>query len=391
MRTGITQEQLDLLTELAAARDLRAVELMRALPAASWTGLLDDLRRHGLGPLVADLVARHGMPLPETVRAELRAQRDAAILWHAVRTRDLDEVVGGLSAAGIPHMLLKGSALALTLYERPWHRAAGDTDILVPHDRAEEAQSALTELGYAEEQRWEECHHLPYLRKGDHPAVEIHHNSLYAPTPDPGYTNFPVPFERLAEAGGWVTVLHRQALVPSPVDSVLQLCSNFTSHMEESPARPLRWVRDLALLLSPHAGHVTWEQVVARCEELAPGIMPYVALTAALAEPFLAPTLGDAGRRLVTGMPRRHRALVASLPPDRMIREWHASPLRALSIVSKLMGPRRAARWALRKVFVSREHIARQLGRDPTRTALRFYPAAFVIHAVDHLRSSKAV
>jgi len=391
MRTGLNQEQLDLLTELAAARDRRAVELMGALPEASWAGLLNDLRRHGLGPLVADLVAKHGVPLPDRIRAELRAQRDAAVLWHAVRTRDLDEVIGGLSAAGIPHMLLKGSALALTLYERPWHRAAGDTDILVPHERAPEAQAVLVELGYAEEDRWDECHHLPYLRKGDHPAVEVHHDSLYAPTPDPGYTNFPVPFEQLADAGGWVTVHYRKALVPSPVDSVLQLCSNFTSHIEESPARPLRWVRDLALLSAPQGGHAAWEQVTARCAELAPGLMPYVALTAALTGPFLAATRGEAGGRLVAGLSSRQRALVASLPLDRMVREWYASPRRALSIVSKLMGPRRAARWALRKVFVSREHIARQVRRDPASPAVRFYPAAFVIHAVDHLRGPRTV
>src|SRR5688500_1357109 len=58
------------------------------------------------------------------------------------------EVARALHAAGIPHLLLKGPAIAGWLYDRTEVRAYGDTDLLIPHECWEAATGVLQGLGF---------------------------------------------------------------------------------------------------------------------------------------------------------------------------------------------------------------------------------------------------
>ncbi|MER3458636.1 MAG: hypothetical protein C4309_08450, partial [Chloroflexota bacterium] len=57
-------------------------------------------------------------------------------------------MIGALEAASIPAIVLKGPALALTIYPDPALRVIGDLDLLVRREQVEQAMAALHSLGY---------------------------------------------------------------------------------------------------------------------------------------------------------------------------------------------------------------------------------------------------
>ncbi len=66
-----------------------------------------------------------------------------------MRAAELREVLAALAGAGLPVLLLKGAALAYTLYPEPHLRERCDTDLLLPsRDEAERAWRVLQTLGY---------------------------------------------------------------------------------------------------------------------------------------------------------------------------------------------------------------------------------------------------
>lgn len=373
-----------LLTALARGDDASVPALAGEVPEGAWPALLETTRRHGLTPLLAEALLPHSDLGGEDLRRTLRDHRDYAMLWHSIQMSDLSIILGALGAAGIRHLLLKGTALGLTHYRQPWHRLVGDTDLLVPAAQAAEAHALVRELGFRVTEVWEDAHHLPALQRGSNPPVELHHESLYIPRPEPGYTLVPVDFDLLDAEAETVDAGSLKARVPSPRDALLQLSCNFASHMEESIARPLRWVRDYAALMGP--GGVTWAEVEARLQQIAPGLRDTVLLSLVLTRPFIGDTYEPDLTAALARMPARLSRIARVVTPRDMVYEWRTSPARAWRVLSCLMGPSRATRWSAAKLFVSREHISQQTGMPVTALAMRMYPVAFAVHAVYHLR-----
>jgi hypothetical protein len=89
-----------------------------------------------------------GAPLAEADRSWLRRMYDDA--W--IRNQHLLAVAGDAVAAlerdGIDTLVLKGAALALTVYERAGLRPFGDVDVLVRPDAAEKARTVLAARGW---------------------------------------------------------------------------------------------------------------------------------------------------------------------------------------------------------------------------------------------------
>ena len=66
-----------------------------------------------------------------------------------VRAAELRAVLEALARQGLPVLLLKGAALAYTLYPEPHLRNRCDADLLLPsRDEAECAGRVLQTLGY---------------------------------------------------------------------------------------------------------------------------------------------------------------------------------------------------------------------------------------------------
>lgn len=140
--------------------------------------------------------------------------------------RDLELLAGALSNAAIPVILLKGAALATSVYEHFTLRPMGDIDLLVERGNLDRAREAVLAAGYlpaASEQSAEwyrlNHHHDQPLRSPDHQVtVELHFHII-----PPGYP-FPVPIVELWERAQPVRVGNCPALVLSPEDLLLHSC-----------------------------------------------------------------------------------------------------------------------------------------------------------------------
>lgn len=101
---------------------------------------------HGVAGI---LLSEHRLPdnCPATVVSELKASAQSFAMWE-LRHRDLIRNIGAaLADSGSDAILLKGSALAYTLYSNPALRERGDSDVLVrPYDR-EAVRMCFSRLG----------------------------------------------------------------------------------------------------------------------------------------------------------------------------------------------------------------------------------------------------
>lgn len=110
--------------------------------------LTDDARDHGVLPLIAWKLRRSGVALSESLERETRL--DAA--HEAIRRRELDALLERFASAGVPIVVIKGGALARTLYAHSMLRPRCDTDLLIDRERLHEAESVLRDAGYAVEE-----------------------------------------------------------------------------------------------------------------------------------------------------------------------------------------------------------------------------------------------
>ncbi len=113
--------------------------------------LLDTARAEGVLVLCHDRLRRSPAwtQYPETLREALSRQAYQDVAVEMARVVELREVLAALAGAGLPVLLLKGAALAYTLYPEPHLRDRSDTDLLFPsRDEAERAWRVLQALGY---------------------------------------------------------------------------------------------------------------------------------------------------------------------------------------------------------------------------------------------------
>ena len=97
--------------------------------------LFRNINKHDCWP--AELIAKLKGAALHQAAAELRVEADLRALLYA------------FAAVGIQSLLLKGTALAYSLYPEPWLRPRCDTDLLVAAPEREKAAVLLRQLGYA--------------------------------------------------------------------------------------------------------------------------------------------------------------------------------------------------------------------------------------------------
>ena len=136
----------------AVARALRGdVPLLSAQPFDPDTPFWQAAGEHGVHLILADLARSNGAmrEWPDEARVLVRRATADAAAADSLRQAGLRLVLDRLGAAGVPCLLMKGAALAYTLYAQPHLRPRRDTDILIRPGDASRAQALLDEAGYA--------------------------------------------------------------------------------------------------------------------------------------------------------------------------------------------------------------------------------------------------
>ena len=132
------------MSELARAVAAHGLPSSRQLPdtpldAGTFTELLEECERHRVLGFLGGAVRTGRFPVDDEQRAQLEA---SLLSWlsHSLRVeRLLLRAVDALDRAGVPSRVLKGAALAHTVYADPSLRVFGDVDLLVPGSELDRA------------------------------------------------------------------------------------------------------------------------------------------------------------------------------------------------------------------------------------------------------------
>ncbi|MFH1084393.1 MAG: nucleotidyltransferase family protein [Chloroflexota bacterium] len=257
-----------LLACLRARWDPTALEAARALaaePALDWEALTRLAQAERISPLLY-AVGRHAEWLPGPVLERLRRDYMLTAARNALYLGALARALARLEAAGIAAIVLKGAALAETLYEQIAVRPLGDLDLLVQREDGAAALAALAELGYAPLD--------PEARPGAALAWE-NEVCLTCPQPLPHlleihWSLFDSPHyqQRLAMDWFWdtaqrATVGGREALILGPEAQLVHLCGHLALHHE---GQGWLWHHDIAELLARRGATLDWGLALEQAE-----------------------------------------------------------------------------------------------------------------------------
>lgn len=161
-----------------------------------------------------------------------------------------------LTAAGIRVLVLKGAALAWTVYETPALRPIGDVDILVQPDDVPKARAMLTDRGWLPLRTVREAdvmtrHALDY-RKPPYGAIDLHwhlHHECCWPDADAAIWRRALPFP--GEPRG--------LLMLCPADQLSQTCIH---GVRWSPVHSAHWIADAAHIIRRSGAALDWSVVV---------------------------------------------------------------------------------------------------------------------------------
>lgn len=252
-----SEAQLLLLAAGGAGNDAR----IRGLVAGGidWAKLGWIAGRERAAPVLWErLHSVPGIRLPEEAAPLRKLAMVSDFRMRHLETR-LDDSLAALEGAGVDGLLLKGAALAVTVYGSFTRRPMSDLDVLVRPGEAERAVPALLAAGWSpvEAQGLEEFyrghHHLPALEDARGTGVQLElHTALF-------FEGHPFRFspEDIWARAERIDVRGLPAFVPSIHDQLLHLCLHFAwSHMMSTGG--WRSFRDLNALLG--TGRVRWPE-----------------------------------------------------------------------------------------------------------------------------------
>jgi hypothetical protein len=267
---------LDLRDSLAGSAPARAwlLACLRAIgrrqtpprpPAdVDWDAAIAAAAAEDLVPAVAHALAARQWPgVPDGARDRLTQGLSASRARHLVMTAELGRVLRRCRAERLEVIVLKGPALAETVYPDPGLRPFSDLDLLVrPADRLR-MDAVLRDLGHrrvADEHSWDFDIAFDGATVYEAPAgvrVDLHWSLLTEPRFACNRGELQAVWERSAP----ITVAGEPALGLGREDLVLHLATHLAVHHTLAG-----WLRhwDLALVLERAGGDLDWDALLAR-------------------------------------------------------------------------------------------------------------------------------
>ena len=247
--------------------------LARAIQGDVRWGATSDWEPHALADAaddhgVAALLWRALEPVDTAAASALRTLLADRVRADATRDlfvqREMHGVLAALADAGVRALVIKGSALAYTVYGEAWLRPRTDTDVLVSSEDVAAAGRVLEGAGYTRSNALTSgtlvSHQAAFERIDQH---EVHYVvDLHWKIVNPQMLADSLPFEDLWQGGQEAPALGPAARVPSPVASIALGCVHRLAHHQGHDR--LIWLYDLRLL-SAALGEPDWHTM----EELA--------------------------------------------------------------------------------------------------------------------------
>lgn len=279
-----------------------------------WNYLTQTAFRHGVLSLLSwNLHNLCSDDISKTTLSQLKATFRTIAQWNLHVMGELLKLLNIFQGVGIRALPFKGPVLAATAYGNPSLRHFGDLDILMPREDILKAKEVLIQQGYhpkshftaSEESAYLRSHHdYKFVRATDGVVVEIQW----------GITQwsfaFPVNFEDVWKRREKTSLAGATVFNLSLEDSLLILCVHGAKHYWEQ----LRWICDIAELITAHQQRIDWERLIVQARRLG-------------------------GERMVLlGLYLAHHLLGAQLPEDFMkkIERHHSVQVLARKVIGRL-------------------------------------------------------
>ena len=224
-------------------------------PSLDWDSLLAQVSKQGLAPLVYSGLKRSRVTVPVEVQSRLRMGFLGAVLrLESGLNPTLRLILQQLELAGVKPIVLKGAALAHTVYPEPAFRTMSDVDLLVAEDEIDRAREALDGLDSVAVGGVEKDHHHlnPRLVKDRAVWVEIHHHLI--PEENPYALNLRDVRDRSLAAD----LAGVKARVLAPTDSLHFVCLHL-SYGHRYGWHPLRSLIDILAMTSAGEPTLDWD------------------------------------------------------------------------------------------------------------------------------------
>ncbi|WAT17027.1 nucleotidyltransferase family protein [Aurantiacibacter sp. MUD11] len=127
--------------------ELAGATLLLPIAASSPQQMAERIDYHGIAHLLVTSTAERP-DWPEPFAGMLRQSAMGREFWEAAHMQPIVRLLEALVAAGIETVVMKGTALAYSLYDNPASRTRGDTDLLVRRDDLSEARKVLSDIGF---------------------------------------------------------------------------------------------------------------------------------------------------------------------------------------------------------------------------------------------------
>ncbi len=217
--------------------------------------------QNGVAPLFYTHLKSANVQIPENTDKLLMGLLLRHRAANKIRNRVLTEILSAFKAADIEVFVLKGAALANSIYPQAGLRPMRDLDVLVRKQAVQRAQLILLELGFEGDFNQPPgsatIHHMPVARRkegGLSLSVEVHHQLLPYPTPQG-------QFSELARAAESFNVNKVGAQTLGHEDMLWHIYRHaFSIPLIQQPIR-LIWVADFVGLVEKHFVEIDWRIV----------------------------------------------------------------------------------------------------------------------------------
>jgi hypothetical protein len=209
----------------------------------------------GLLPFVESRLEANGIDAGKTFHTYARV----ALVREELRCRIVSDILGemllGFSGVGIRPCLLKGVAMAATVYPQPSMRHIHAIDLLVEPEQWREANEVLPNLRFsADPPGPDAAHHVNYKHRSGL-ALGMHSRAFFLPY-------FEMPSAALEDRARPIDMGPCQAKVFAPEDNLVHVCGHA---MYARTRANLRWACDAAFLIQKNPD-LDWALVIDTAE-----------------------------------------------------------------------------------------------------------------------------
>jgi len=229
----------------------------------NWHSLPAQAEIYGMAPLLWHHLRNARAQIPEETTRVLRGLYLRHRLNNQIHTRVLLEMMEIFQKENIRPIVLKGLALAHTLYPDPALRPVSDLDLLFKQNEVLPALRLLAEAGF--EVEFPTSNRISKsivitapLRDGIRVSIEAHHYDPKGRAPDGSYDDEFIGFD---SAPAPVSLDEGIFYAPTPLETLLYLSRHLARHMLDVTAEhplQLKWVADILGLVERHAEEIDW-------------------------------------------------------------------------------------------------------------------------------------